>query len=414
MIGAAAALLGLMLALSLSWAISRNVKCCIIMKSIVDSLLRVDRFIRLSMLEAPVPDWLVYSGDQRILFDSPVRHEASFKRRLLDLSPCVDAGLVGFGVHLSRLYMTIARRAATFIYGDMFDVSVSVEGDAVNLSDLTFGWMVDQREEYAVLVLVVALNACIFLGENVNLMIKGPSVLLVMTIFEKYSTGISSTPDGSLRLKMNDITSFLTVHHHSSAFITYPPSVLLSPAWSFFQGGCLNVSDIHSMYLDDLARMLYRLHCRIMEGVNFGLYSQTVSVNVKFSEEGAVCSLTYVEIRPCAQRIGLGRLIIWRVVRSSAARRCKTCVVSCAVAATQTLCKRLGFVIGSQGEDGEADCSISGVDENPMEAPPTCSVDDLILSHNAAHTAEYFELNPVLFPLSTDLNNQVMVNTRGL
>ena len=377
------------------------------MSLVAKTLLRLDRFFHLSMLGAPVPARLTYSPNQESLFLTPAEHEVSFSCNLLARSLCSSAGLEAYAELLSRLDDAIVSCKTTYVHGDMFDVNVCYNSGCVFLSDLVFGWMVDQRTEYVVLVFIIMCAAYRRVNEvKQSMSISGPSVSFIEDFCTGHNIIYSLESNGSLSLEGSHILSFLSEipSEYRRVFQSNAPEVVLRPECVFFSPGSVDVKNIHSDYISDFSRMLNRLHYRIVAGVESDLQSQVCSMNVSFSEDGQTCTLWYIEIRPCAQRLRLGRLVLWQMIRSCVQCGYRMFVVASAVDATQNLCLKLGFTVGDKHEDGGADCSMSIDLMSNKKDPSDCGVDDLLKSLSGDR--QFVELDPSKFPTSAVLNDQ--------
>ena len=364
------------------------------------------------MLGARVPAGLTYSRDQVKLFSDPAGHEKSFSENLLYSSLCKSEGLDEYAGLLSKLFNAIVSRRTTYVYGDMFDVNVCYKSGCVFLSDLVFGWMVDQRTEYVVLVFIIMCAAYYRVKDATSMSISGPSVSFIGDVCTGRNISYSLETNGSLSLEKSNILSFLSEipSEYRRAFSSNAPDVVLRPECPFFIHGSVDVKNIHNDYISDFSRMLNRLHCRIVAGVDSGLQSQVCSMHVNFSDDGLICTLWFIEIRPCAQRLRLGRLVLWQMIRSCVQRGYSKFVVSSAVVATQNLCRQLGFTVGEMNDDddGGVDCSMSIDLMSKKKDPSVCGVDDLLKSFS--EDLQFFELDPSKFPTSADLNDQAIAD----
>ena len=368
--------------------------------------MRVDRFLALSVLCAPVPSWLRYAPDQEQHFSTPVSHEQRFADELMGGSPCVNLGRREFQVLLNDFIRAFDSTGSTYVQGGLFDVGVRVDSGRVFLTDLTFSWEMNQRDEYAALFTTVAGAECLRRGIQ-YVAVSGPSLSVMSRvcggaggIFNDVNVGVFLYIEA--KELVNNVSSMV-----DSVFSRRGTSVVLNAGCECFASTALNVRDIDDTYLDDFAHMLYRLHCRIAEGCVSELRSQTAYVVTSARGDPCVGTLWLMEIRPCAQRLGLGRLLLWRMIRSFYMYGCEKFVVSSAVSATQKLCKSMGFEIEMEDEE-DTDCFMLSSEMEQRIEPSACGIHSI-----SQASGEIFKLDAARFPQAVELNNQVSLDTRG-
>ena len=387
------------------------------------TLLRVDRLLSSSVLSAPVPKWLPkYEPDQAQHFSTPESHEQRFSWDLMHESPSSFQGRKEFQLLLNSLINAFDKSGSTYVHGGVFDVDVSVDAEAtyvhgevfdvhanrVFLTDLTFGWEANQQNEYIALFAAAAGGECVR-REIEYLCVSGPSLPIMSRVCDRADRFFHDENVGMfLYIEAKTLLDIVSPGI-SQVFSHRGPYVMLKSDGKCFESTALNVCDINNAYVDDFAHMLYRLHCRIAMGYNFDLLSQTshVFIDYKFQDELKVGVLQMLEIRPCAQRLGLGRLLLWRMIRSFFMFGCEKFVVSSAVGATQQLCDSLGFQKEDGGDD-DIDCfMMSDVMKTKVE-PSACGINSVLSA-----SGELFMLDTTKFPSASDLNNQEFVDARG-
>jgi hypothetical protein len=264
----------------------------------------------------------------------------------------------------------------------------------------------NQRDEYTALFASVAGAECVRRGIQ-YVAVSGPSLSVMSRvcggaggIFNDVNVGVFLYIEA--KELVDNVSSIV-----DGIFSRREKLVLLNSTCDCFASNALNVRDIDDAYLDDFAHMLYRLNCRIATGCASELQSQTTRVFTEVLGDPGVGMLWQIEIRPCAQRLGLGRLLLWRMIRSFLMYGCEKFVVFSAVGATQRLCESMGFH-KEVDDDGNTNCFISYAEMEKKTEPSACGIHSI-----SQASGEIFKLDAAKFPQAAELNNQVSLDTRG-
>ena len=364
---------------------------------------------RLWFLEAPVADGIEYDTAQTYLFGNAESHENSFADKLLAVAPCGKHGFTQFKVSVDQLMTCIMQgtNVPVVVFGKTFDVKVqfSPSDQTITLSDIVFSWEVGQHQEFAVTVVLAAWTACVKRGDCIFLKFSGPSLHIIRNIlqldnpddsnFISLALGDASVQGDFTEIKKNvvfrqDTGDLFLLDETHSCFKSESFAVHLVPAW----------------YASDFANMLYTIHTRISASCS-EISLRISSIYVLISYKNNCVTLDIIEVRPCAQRLGLARCVLWRLIRSCHLKGISKLVVSCAVPATQQLCKKMGFSVGEVSDEC-ADCEIMWGETAAFMEPASCGLESII-PEKAIAWPEFYNL---VLADSSELNDQAALNKR--
>ena len=371
---------------------------------------KLERLVdRLWFLEAPVADGIEYDNAQTYLFGNAKTHENSFADKLLTVSPCGEYGFARFKVSVDQLMTCImqAKETNVPVFGKTFDVKVQFSPleRTITLSDIVFGWEVGQHQEFAVTVVLAAWTACVKRGDCDFLKFSGPSLHIIGKILSVYDTS------EFISLALNDASvqsAFIAIKQNVVFRQDIGDSFLLDENHPCFRSGSFAVDFVPAWYASDFANMLYTIHTRISASCReISLRISVICVLLFYDSNSSTFTLDIIDVRPCAQRLGLARCVLWRLIRSCHLTEISKLVVSCAVPATQRLCRTMGFSVGAVSDDC-AECEIGSKTMAEFMEPASCGLQSIIPDETTAWP-EFYNLK---LADSSELNDQSALNKR--
>ena len=129
---------------------------------------------------------------------------------------------------------------------------------------------------------------------------------------------------------------------------------------------------------------------------------------IDFDRSGKSVSLDQFEVRPCAQGMKLGRIIMYILVVYCVENKVDTLYVQCALKPTRALCQSMGFelVPGTQ-----SDFFMPLTDMNARMLPEQCGLPAGLLRRDKIHP-NLFRMDRSCFPTADQLNDQEFVDAR--
>jgi hypothetical protein len=121
-----------------------------------------------------------------------------------------------------------------------------------------------------------------------------------------------------------------------------------------------------------------------------------------------VVILSRIEIRPCAQRLRLGRIILWVIIKLCIDNDYDKFIIDSAFQPTINLCTTMGFTLI---KGTACNYKISRMEMEARAKPEQCGLPRGIISRDSQHRG-MFRINWDLFPTAAEMNDQRATDRR--
>jgi hypothetical protein len=362
--------------------------------------------------KAAVPKWLIYDGSQIRYFKRPHEHEEKFSRWYSRL-------LYAYGWVATFIGLLCSLSSREYVADNMYLV-------------LNLDWVSKQRtftltvsnlnfDHYVVLYRIHDLVFWTLLWEcscrNIQMLVISNPLPLVrqalLKLTHTYRFYFLTNPDGDLILDIAIIRLILSRTPDEvkatgcMRLKKYPPKattrfniLLIAPD---IPDGCISQN-----YLDNFEYFLSRiLVARKGAGVR-RFSTEVASVYIDFDRSGKSVSLDQFEVRPCAQGMKLGRVIMYILVVYCVQNDVDALYVQCALKPTKALCLSMGFglVPGTT-----SDFFLPLTDMNARVLPEQYGLPTGLLRRDRIHP-NLFRMDRSRFPTADQLNDQEFVDAR--
>jgi len=139
----------------------------------------------------------------------------------------------------------------------------------------------------------------------------------------------------------------------------------------------------------------------------FEVMSEVAVVRVQTSQTSLM--LTHIEIRPCAQRLRLGRIILYVLMCFCRENGYGYFIIDTAFEPTILLCTSMGFTLIPRST---CDYEISRMGMEARAEPEQCGLPTGLISRDSQHRG-MFRINWDLFPTNAEMNDQRATDSRG-
>jgi hypothetical protein len=361
-------------------------------------------------LTAAVPVWLQYDQDQITYFHVPKAHERRFSHLFSPLE-YTDEWLGPFieDMHGSLLHCSLAVHNTIQCLHITMTTGLKLipgqHGCAFSVYNLLFDHFVIKHGVHE-LIFWGHIHEC-FRRKLPTFIISNPAPVVRRAFLElagTYSFVFSINDNKDLLLNFEEIRKILgRIPDHVSAtgYIERP----VDPTTPDSIG-------ITNDYLENFEYFLSRITVNPKGELERTYATEVARIFVEGNKcEDYVCELILaeIEVRPCAQGLGLGRLIMYVLILDCIENEIDVFQVSRALKPTQIMCKSMGF----EYVKGTDDCYSITLEEMKKRAlPEQCGIPVGLLSRDETNPT-LFRLDRSRFPTAAELNDQDAVNARG-
>ena len=425
----------------------------------MQSLINIDKSANDSVIpentkpkRAAVPKWLVYDPSQVLFFGTPMAHERKFSGFLSTESYA--------GPWVSSFIKKLRSLESTTPTSDKISLSMTTCSDRLVLSQLIFD---HQIVFYRIHELIFWSLVWECVDKQIELfVISSPAplvrkALIDLAILYHFEFAFDSALDMSIDLKIMETllsnvpadvkeTNCMNIHNNppartrlvkllpptisdsNSGYTTgstvmnsvvagsviagsavmsatnpsYYPTVTSTPSASTFSDHeCISPN-----YLENFEYFLCRINNTQIDQGRCDFITDVAKISAEISH--SVAKIFSLEIRPCAQRLQLGRLILYIFLVYCVRHEFKELYIDTAFTPTANLCKSMGFTL-VKGTSYDYHINLDTM--HMFALPEQCGLRHGLLREDKDYPG-LFRLNPALFPTADELNDQRIVDDR--
>lgn len=360
---------------------------------------------------AVVPKWLIYDEAQKRFFGTPRAHESRFQKFF---SPG-DYEDRWVGSVIEFLHRNESSKFARIL--DKLSLTVSTEGGILNISYLMFDNYV-VRYKIHNLIFWTLVWKCF--GKNIRMfVVSNPAPLVRRAFLEMASTYhfefnidseqnlsidgeciqrlLSNVPEDIEKTKCLIIPNLLYSQVPYSEFNLIPPTSPLPDGMSVSQ-----------QCWENFEYFLSRIQATPVDYGDCFFTTEVAKLCMCPKGDFDMLIVRYIEIRPRAQRLKLGRMILHTIIEYCVNHNIKRLYVHTAYHHMATLCVSMGF----KKIEKTTNHYIILLDEMKKRAlPEQCGLPSGLLRRDETHPS-LFRLNRDCFPTADQLNDQAAVDAR--